>query len=114
MGGVRLMEYIVENHEVLSVEEVVTTKQTAIVKKHYTFVKHIKAEVSNNIITFRWETWEEESLPFEPVEVEISGELIETATLTLEEPELELTGEGQIIVKTLNEKVKNVELVVEL
>ena len=119
MGGVRLMQenfigYEIVGHEVLGVWKVITSAQIAISKKQVDLYKHIKTNVSGNIVTFRFETWQGEPLPFEPVRVEISGNDIETVNITLDEPELELTGTGNIIVKTLNEKVQNVELVVEL
>lgn len=108
------MNYEITDYEVLTVEEVKTPTKTCIIKKHYTFVKHIKLSSNGNIINVQWVDWEGNELPFETTTLKLSGD-VEEQEITLEEPQLELEGEGlNIIVESINPKVKNDKIEVSL
>jgi len=74
------MQFEVVGDEVLSVEEVVTSSQTAIVKRHYKFLKQIVLNTTTNItninvpiqITVKWQDWQGNDLLEETSDIKIT------------------------------------------
>ena len=112
------MQYESNGHEVLSVEEAKTAKQTAIVRKHHTFIRHIHASGPAQVgigqvstIVFEWRDWQGNALDDqEPFAVEVAGQTVDVPVGEILEFFADEPGEHGI--RTVNAQVQNAELVV--
>ncbi len=98
-------------HEVREVWQIITSSGQICTNKpqssKYKFVKHIKLKNENNIITAQWQSWQGNSLPFEPTILKLSGD-VEEQIVEIDETGIELVGTGlTITVESINEKVVN-------
>lgn len=110
------------DHEVLKVSQVVTEKQTAVVETHHTMFYHITLLVSNAnpaineeiTITAEVKTWEglesdyNQPIIFELEGVQINADIIEgSASIPFSSDT-----SGEFVIKTVNDRVENKEVVV--
>lgn len=109
------MRYEINNHEVLSVtEQKGLSGKIHIIKKYYTMVKHIKLSEVNGLITANIISWQGEELPFEPIQIKLSGD-VEEQIIELTEEGLQLEGTGlNIVVESIEEKMLNDKIEVML
>jgi hypothetical protein len=119
------MEYLVDGNEVLTVETVQTSTQTATVKKHYDMVINIKLSVSKDTIladgvdfaTVTAKIYNYENLyqvsDQRIILFNIDGSVIEVPAVDGQASiDIDSSVSGEINIKTVNENVRNGEVVI--